>query len=111
MASKRRVPKRARVPCPHAFVYACYVHKLSARVKGDGVGEPGRALCARCMRAACEHGISAYVCAGPRVLRAMLMLVVSALSAMSGMIAMFCALWPCRARACDATWGDVGCMP
>ena len=45
------------------------------------------------------------------VLRAMLMLVVSALSAMSGMIAMFCALWPCRARACDATWGDVGCMP
>ena len=85
--------------------------ELSAREKGDGDGEPGRALCARCMRAACGHGMSAFVCAGPRVLRAMLMLVVSALSAMSGMIAMFCALWPCRARACDATWGDVGCMP
>ena len=55
--------------------------------------------------------MSAHVCAGPRVPRAKLMLVLSALFALSGIIELFYALWLCRARACDATWGDVCCMP
>ena len=58
-----------------------------------------------------EHGMPAHVCAGPRVQRAMLMLVLCALSALSGIIALFYALCFCRASACNATWGDVCCMP
>ena len=109
--SKGRVPKRARVPRPHEGVVPCNVSALFARVMGEGDGGPSRALCARCMRAACENVMSAHVCVGPRVMRAMLFLLLSALNALSGIVALFYALWPCRARACHATWGDVSCMP
>ena len=108
---KCSLPKRARVPCPHACVVSCNVSALFARVKGERDGGPSRGLSARCMRAACEHVMSAHVCVGPRVMRAMLFLLLSALNALSGIVALFYALWPCRARACDATWGDVSCMP
>ena len=106
------MPKRARVPSPRAFVYACFVLELSAREKGDGDGEPGRALCARCMRAACEHGMPAHVCAGPRVQRAMLMLVLCALSALSGIIALFYALcfFVVRARAMRLGGMSAACL-
>ena len=108
---KSSMTKSARVPCPHASAVLCFVHDLFARGKGERDGELSRALRAPCMCAACDAMMSAHVCAGPRVPRALLLLVLSALCAMSGIVALFCALWLCRARACDASWGDVCCMP